>query len=261
MNKIKLIVSDLDGTLIPEGTQELEPGFFEVLDALLERGIGFMAASGRAYSSMKNLFSEYTDRISFLCENGALVMENGDVVLKKTLPLEAARAISSDLIANPNVDVQLSGTSVTYISPRTEWFFNTQKYAVKNNVVTIKSFDDIPEPLIKIACHIYDFEKNAASIRQEMMDRYSAYGDFVYAGNGFLDLLPNNTGKGQALKELMDKEGLAPDEIMVFGDNENDMSMLALSPNSYAKSNSAPNVKAIAAHECDSVTEILKSLL
>ena len=34
---IKVIASDLDGTLIPEGTQEVEEGFMEVLEELLEK--------------------------------------------------------------------------------------------------------------------------------------------------------------------------------------------------------------------------------
>jgi hydroxymethylpyrimidine pyrophosphatase-like HAD family hydrolase len=164
------------------------------------------------------------------------------------------------MMANPNIDVQLSGTSFCYISPRTDWFLNLQENEIKNDIAIIGNFDEIPEPILKIAGHIYDFDENAPAIRREMIEKYSAYGDFVYAGNGFLDLLPNNTGKGFALKELMEKKGLSPDEIIVFGDNENDMSMLALSPNSYAKSNSAPNVKAVAAHECDSVTRVLKDM-
>ena len=44
---IKMIASDLDGTLIPEGTQEMEPGFFEVLSELLDRGYQSYGATGR----------------------------------------------------------------------------------------------------------------------------------------------------------------------------------------------------------------------
>ena len=69
---IKLIASDLDGTLIPEGTQEIEPGFFEVLSELLDQGYQFYVATGRQYANVRRLFSDYADRIGFVCENGAL---------------------------------------------------------------------------------------------------------------------------------------------------------------------------------------------
>lgn len=53
---IKLIASDLDGTLIPEGTQEIEPGFFEVLSELLDQGYQFYVATGRQYANVRRLF-------------------------------------------------------------------------------------------------------------------------------------------------------------------------------------------------------------
>ncbi len=55
---IKLIASDLDGTLIPEGTQEIEPGFMEILEELLDRGYLFYAASGRQYANMRRRFGD-----------------------------------------------------------------------------------------------------------------------------------------------------------------------------------------------------------
>jgi hypothetical protein len=74
-------------------------------------------------------------------------------------------------------------------------------------------------------------------------------------------MILKDTGKGFALKEIMERKNIKPDEVMTFGDNENDISMLALTPNSYAKSASAAHVKECAAHECDSVTEVLKKYL
>jgi hypothetical protein len=260
MNQIKLIVSDLDGTIIPEGRKDLEEGFTDVLKQLLDRGIDFIAASGRPYSSMKTLFDGFVDRIGFLCENGALVMEGGEISLLKTLPPDLARAVANDLISNPNISVQLSGVGVSYLVPRTDWFVDYMKNTVKNNVTVVNSFDEIPEPVLKIAGRIDDFERNAAPIREEMLRKYGEYANFVYAGNDFLDLILKHTGKGYTLKELMERKGLRPDEVLVFGDNENDISMLALTPNSYAKTNSAENVKAIASYECDSVVSTLRGL-
>ena len=48
---IKLIVTDIDGTLLPEGTHSLDPEYFEVITRLREKGIQFAAASGRHWKS------------------------------------------------------------------------------------------------------------------------------------------------------------------------------------------------------------------
>jgi hypothetical protein len=261
MGKIKLIVSDLDGTLIPEGTTELEDGFKEALNQLLDQGIEFYAASGRPYPSIKSLFPEYRNQIGFICENGSMVVEMGRISQMNTIPDFLAREVSEQLIENRHTDVLISGATRGYICPKTQWFQENMKQNIKNEFTCIEHFDEIQEPVVKIATYIYDFEQHAESLRQELTKTYGEYADFVYTGNDWLDMIMKGTGKGAALKNLMERKGLRPEEVMVFGDNENDISMLQLTPNSYAKNHSAPHVKENAGYECESVTKILKGLL
>lgn len=43
---IKLVASDIDGTLVPEGTTSLDPEFYEIIRKLKKKGILFAGASG-----------------------------------------------------------------------------------------------------------------------------------------------------------------------------------------------------------------------
>ena len=70
---IKLICSDIDGTLLPEGTAEINPEIFDVIRKLKEKDIIFAAASGRPYSSIVRLFESVKNDIIFVSENGAYV--------------------------------------------------------------------------------------------------------------------------------------------------------------------------------------------
>ena len=54
---IKLVVSDIDGTLVPEGTHNINPELFSVILELKNRGIQFAAASGRHWSSVDKAFT------------------------------------------------------------------------------------------------------------------------------------------------------------------------------------------------------------
>ena len=53
---IKLIASDIDGTLVKEGSHEIDPAYYDVIRELKEAGIIFCACSGRQYHSMMELF-------------------------------------------------------------------------------------------------------------------------------------------------------------------------------------------------------------
>ena len=60
---IKLIASDIDGTLVKDGTNVLNPEIYEVILKLKERGIQFAAASGRQWGSIEQLFEPVKERI------------------------------------------------------------------------------------------------------------------------------------------------------------------------------------------------------
>ena len=62
---VKLIMTDIDGTLLPDGTMDINPEYFEVIEKLVEKGIIFVVASGRHMSSVKKVFAPVLDKISF----------------------------------------------------------------------------------------------------------------------------------------------------------------------------------------------------
>lgn len=64
---IKLIASDIDGTLVADGTDRLNPEIFQVILKLKEKGIQFAAASGRQWVSIERLFEPVKERI-FICQ-------------------------------------------------------------------------------------------------------------------------------------------------------------------------------------------------
>ena len=82
MSKIKLIASDLDGTLLLNGAQSCDPELFPLIDELTQKGVYFVAASGRQYHSLQRLFAPVKEKITYLCENGSLVMHMNQVQVK-----------------------------------------------------------------------------------------------------------------------------------------------------------------------------------
>lgn len=63
---IKLIASDLDGTLLQDGTQELTPRAISLIHSLTQKGIYFVAASGRQYTNERIVFDKIKDEISYI---------------------------------------------------------------------------------------------------------------------------------------------------------------------------------------------------
>ena len=70
---VKLIMTDIDGTLIPDGTMDINPEYFEVIEKLVEKGIIFVVASGRHMSSVKKVFAPVFWGQEFML-SGVLIM-------------------------------------------------------------------------------------------------------------------------------------------------------------------------------------------
>ena len=63
---IRLIATDLDDTILPEGTFDLNPEYIEVIRELNQKGILFVAASGRHTSSIRRLLEPVRDEVVIL---------------------------------------------------------------------------------------------------------------------------------------------------------------------------------------------------
>ena len=90
---IKLVASDLDGTLLLNGAQSLPEELFPLIKELKELGILFVAASGRQYANMKRMFAPVVDDMAFIAENGGLAIQNEKVLYQDSFPKELVREI------------------------------------------------------------------------------------------------------------------------------------------------------------------------
>lgn len=88
---VKLIMTDIDGTLIPDGTMDINPEYFEVIGKLVEKGIIFVVASGRHMSSVKKVFAPVLDKIWVASQNGNVLTYHGKSRIIKSIPQEWGR--------------------------------------------------------------------------------------------------------------------------------------------------------------------------
>ena len=92
---IRMITSDMDGTLLAGSdwaNRRLPHDFAETLDELDRRGIHFLAASGRAYPSVRSNFGGLADRVDYICDNGGCLVCGGQVVHVAEVPKPDAYA-------------------------------------------------------------------------------------------------------------------------------------------------------------------------
>ena len=260
---IKLIASDLDGTLLQNGAQTLTPRAVPLIRRLAACGIIFAAASGRQYPNLVRLFGEAAGDMAFLCENGAFVIYKDKIIAKSCMELADAKKLVEDILARGDCEVLISGESTSYMLPKNKSFLDHMQNTVKNNVRLIENLSDIPEEIIKVSA--YRTEKIQEAV-QGLTDNFGSRLKMTISGDMWLDCMAPGVCKGQAVRLLQESLEIKQEETMVFGDQLNDMEMLEQAYYSFAVANAREEVKKAARFHADSnvnggVLKILKLLL
>ncbi|MDO6737233.1 HAD family hydrolase [Wenyingzhuangia sp. 2_MG-2023] len=262
LSKVKLIVSDMDGTLL-NSEHNVSELFFEQFEVLNSKNIRFVAASGRQYHSILQKLESIQEHITIVAENGAYVVENGkelfaNVFVKKDI--EKLIAVSQKI---PNVHIVLCGKKRAYFLRESAEFKNivTEYYSEYD---TIENFDELPEDdFFKIAlCHYDGSEANIYPYLKEIEGDWQV----KVSGELWVDIALKSNHKGNALERIQEQFGVTDAETMAFGDYQNDLEMLKKAAFSFAMENAHTDVLEVAKYKTGSnnnfgVESVLKKLI
>lgn len=254
--KIKMIATDLDGTFLRDDHTYNHRLFARVFRHLQKQGIFFVAASGSSYPRLAREFAPYIDQMGFVSQNGSVV-HLGQKMLK-TYPIDStalARVMHIlDRFYGPKDINQLvvSGPNRSYVDQAMD----------QHNLAIVKTFyEDVHQvPDIRHIFMTYpdqEFTKISINFADHIdLKRVAATLDgylpasLIIENSGFnTDLIGNAHGtKRNGLALLQDHFNLLDDEIVTFGDNENDLGMLAMTSQSYAMQNAHQIIQMQAGH-------------
>lgn len=260
---IKLIVSDIDGTLVEDGTPDINPELFDVISRLRQQGVQFAVASGRQWASIERLFDPIKEKIFYISDNGAYVGCHGRNLFLNTIDLNVVKSLIADVKRYDDLKLMVSGQDYVYMEKSDtefiDWMVNGYRYQVK----LVDDVSIIEEPVIKVSVYRSSKVEQAAA---GLIDKYKNHLKMAISGDMWLDCMRMDINKGEAVKLLQESLQISPEETMAFGDQLNDMEMLAQAYYSYAIGNARQEVKKAARFQADTnlnqgVLKVLKTLL
>lgn len=242
---IRLVVADLDGTLLDEHKQ-MPVGTFDLIRDLRAQGIAFAPASGRQWATIDSMFAEAGEGMVIIAENGAYVTNAGVEVARHPLDpawvFELVRKLRQ--LAESGVDLGLvvCGVKSAWIDRTDRPFLDRVEPYYRRLEVTddLTSVDDV---IIKLAVH--DFG-GVESVTAPFLLEHSKPNPMAISGAHWVDVMAEGVNKGLALRELQDAMGIDATQTMVFGDYLNDYEMLQAADWSFAMSNAHPDILDVA---------------
>jgi len=261
LSQIKLVVSDMDGTLL-NSNHEVSSEFFELHNQLKSYKVLFVAASGRPYYSITSKLAAIKDSIAIIGENGGILSYNNDIQPSFDIPY--SKLFEIDKLTNPYDDI-----GKTYCAQDCAFIIKTDEYTI--NIITeyysqykiINSVSEVDQPIVKIA--LYHSESSEKYIYPHVQSIGKDLRVLVSA-NHWVDISDPRIDKGNSLKLLQEKLNISEEETVVFGDYNNDLGMFERAKFRVAMANAHPNVKAVsniitASNNEQGVEQILKKII
>ena len=249
---IRVIATDMDGTLLdPKGQLDL-PRLEKILDKLDQCDIRFVIATGNEVHRMRQLLGHLAERVVLVVANGARIFENNeliqaqtwdDAMVDKALDHFKGRECQDQFVVTAmNGGFVKKGTVFTELDK-----FMTPEMIEKlyQRMNFVDEFDSsLFRGVLKMSMVVG--EERLDSVLQEINDLFDGHVRAVSSGYGCIDILQDGIHKAWGLVELLKRWNLKPEQIMAFGDSENDIEMLELAGISYAMENAEEAVKRVA---------------
>lgn len=247
---IKLIATDVDGTLVADDHLTIPPINIKSLKMAKDRNINIVISTGRPYS-LTDIETAKLGCVDYLVlSNGAVVVDakTKSVIYDCYLPLETLEKIIPVFEKYPVV-YEIYADCKGYINQYTyEHYFEIEALPqiflkeYRNRMIIC----DNPYELM----HTKPVEKlNVDYIPEEyieaVMNELKDIPDLVFSAGfkGNMEIAAKGADKGSGLAWLADKLGIDSDEVMAFGDSGNDVTMLMFAGHSYAMNNGNEKAK------------------
>lgn len=225
---IKLVVSDLDGTLLPHDKQNIDEETIDIISKVLEKNIYFAIASGRSYRELSNFIKRMRYSIFIISENGALIIYHGKILNKKCIEKNKAINLVNE-IERHGYDCLIFGIHTIHTTSKKQTYIDYLN-KVKGNVMKIKRIEDLPEDPLRISVYI----RNEEFVDKEFIIRAMKSLSISYYGEEWIDFVEIGVNKGMAIQKIKNSFLNKDDKIIAFGDESNDKEMLTMADYSYA---------------------------
>ena len=240
----KLIVLDLDGTLLPfDGA--ISDRTREVIERTKSAGIVVTLASGRPFLSLLPYIEELGISAPVVCNQGGQVVRprTREVTYNAAIPLPRARNLLSHLQTR-QIDVLVDTNGSMSVRPA--------KYSEQFYLDFVgRPFDLVTDLTARLGAApakvlIMDTQDENEQLLTELQERFGHLVRLLRSHPMLIEAIPLGVNKATALQRVTEELGIPRELTFAVGDAENDIEMVAWAGLGVAMGNASPSLKAVA---------------
>lgn len=243
MNITKAVFFDVDGTLIPLGSKTVPQSTLNAISKLKAKGIFAVVATGRQIDSYSKLPVNSIDFDAYIVANGTMLLDkNRKFIDGMPMEKENLRQIIN-LLDEEKIAYALTTLEGRYINFIDETVIKT------HNQVHTKP----PKIGVYQGEDVYMIEAYLPQDRTQLLKRLQDFCTVTRWHESGVDMFSKAAGKAVGIEKFLNLHNLIKEEIIAFGDAENDIQMLLYAGIGVAMGNADQCVKDIADYVTDTV--------
>ena len=240
--EIKMLATDLDGTLLPTGSRVPEENIAAVQRAV-KAGVVVTIATGRMFRAALPVAEAIGASVPIITYNGALIKSvDGHVYAAHYLPEDVVRA-ALDFCRARGWYVQLYADDVLYFAEHTaESAGYEAEQQIKGETVGWDGLYAHTAHVAKLLSISSGAEETDVRIK-ELGAHLAGRADVVRSNPKYAEIVSHGVSKAAALTQLAGLLHIPMENVMAIGDSNNDLPMLRAAGHSVAMGNALPEVK------------------
>ncbi|MDO4797145.1 MAG: HAD family hydrolase [Coriobacteriales bacterium] len=241
---IRLILSDIDGTILPYGSKVVSARTCAAFHAAQKAGIHVGPASGRGFSHIPASFGgDASCSATCLATNGMEVYLDGALLCRKLIPREATVRMAEFLRQEPGAGLLCFENGIPLM---VEGTVDDLEQAFPIYASQCRHADAVPDhDLDKVNIFIAG-DLDATRRLMERLAHEIGEVDYNLPVAGFINTTPPGWSKASGIDVLCEALGITIEQVVVFGDAGNDVEMLEHVPNSVAVAGASAEAAAAA---------------
>ena len=221
---IKLIVTDVDGTIVDKD-EILHDEMIAYVKRLREKQLAFTIATGRAAGLAADYVKQLGIDIPFIACNGGNIVEKGEVILKRTIPLKGLRKVL-ETADGMGMSLLYSIDGVEYAYKETDYVTDQQKKYNRYwnpSVFSEEEWENLELDKVIVMAAVRD---GSIGIIEELCKELPPPFGYKRYADKSIDILNCKSTKEDGVRRLAKLLNLSMDEILFAGDDLNDIEVI-----------------------------------
>lgn len=260
---IKLIASDLDGTIIGRD-HAISQNNLKAINDINNKNIDFVICTGKTYPIIKGMCSKFNASYGIFGNGNQIIdLKTGKEIYKKLLTQEEVlfcldKAYKNNLHVHIYTNTEIITQELKYMDLRNYKLQLNKFYDSSLKITIVDNIKDyIVNNKIEVCKLVISAENDLSSVKENLISnnninitiikKYGEYKDtLIDKEYEYLDISPKGINKNTALTVLENYLKIDSSEVMAIGDNLNDLDMVKNSGLGIAVANSYDELKDVA---------------